>query len=146
MSKDKELKKLYEELEKIAPSDEFEKLKNQLLQEIKAKERKLLAKEIAKELAPLVGDSSIEKEANVFTVEGENRSIEILPQNKKRKGLYIFNGTSHTAYILFGKGASEGFFTIKIPSENFYELAYPVYTGSIEASFQKGFLHITETM
>ena len=136
------LKKIQEELEKILPSDEIDKLNSELLKEIRGKERRELAKEIAKNLKPL-----FEKQASTATttiVSGINKSIEIVGSNPTRKGLYFYNDSGYTAFIKLGREASNTSFTIIIEHKGYYELTRPVYTGVIEGMWEGGSILITE--
>ncbi len=134
----KDIKAYLDRLEQIVPSTEVEKLLSEITRETKNQERILLAKEIARRINQKATKSFV----NV--VEISKHGVILAGENPKRKGLYIFNGSTYPIYVKLGQEISEISFTTFLESGTYYELGQPIYTGIIEGMGEIGQIMITE--
>lgn len=83
--------------------------------------------------------------ATVASVGASVTSITILPANIARKGALFFNDSSSTAIVKFGATASASSYSLKIPSQTFYELSNG-YTGVVDSiwALANGSIKVTE--
>lgn len=60
-------------------------------------------------------------------------SAQLIAANTSRKGLLLNNTDANPVYIYYGTTASLTKFTVRIPSNSYWEMPQPVYTGRIDA-------------
>lgn len=61
-------------------------------------------------------------------------SVNIMPANVNRKGLYIYNNSSNSGYLSFGSPANSNTnMTVIIASFTTFAMPKPIYTGAIHA-------------
>jgi hypothetical protein len=56
--------------------------------------------------------------------------------NLARLGITIFNDSSGTLFLRLGMGVATNLFSVKLSSQDFYELTSPCYTGPITGIWQ----------
>lgn len=96
---------------------------------------------IASDQSPLVATSS-----SVTTFNATTTNATVLAANPSRKGASFYNDGGGVIYLKLGATASSTSYTVRMPDNTFYELPYPVYTGTIDAVSQAGTrsLRVTE--
>lgn len=85
--------------------------------------------------------------ATVTSVSASATSITILASNASRKGAMLFNDSNQTLYLLFGSGvASASNYSVRIPSNSYFDLDMPVYTGQLNGLWNSanGSVKVTE--
>lgn len=85
--------------------------------------------------------------SSVTSVSSSGTSVSILASNSSRRGATFYNDVDKPCYLKFGATASTSSFTVKIFSNGFFSMPFPVYTGAIDAiwdSSPTGSLRITE--
>ena len=60
-------------------------------------------------------------------------SAQLIAANASRKGMTLTNTDANTAYIYYGTTASATKFTVKIPTDHYWEMPSPIFTGRIDA-------------
>lgn len=73
-------------------------------------------------------------------------SIQVLAANANRKMASIFAESTATVYVKLGTGASATSYTVKMETDDYFELPFPIYSGVIQASWSStsGALRVTE--
>lgn len=71
--------------------------------------------------------------ATITTLTSATTSAQLLASTAGRKGLYLTNTDENPVYVKYGTTASSTNFTVKIPSNGYWEMPYPIYTGRIDA-------------
>lgn len=86
--------------------------------------------------------------ATITTVDSvSSASTTLKASNADRKALYITNTDANALYVKFGATASSSSFTVTIPSNGYYEMPQPIYTGVVDgiwAANGSGIAAITE--
>jgi hypothetical protein len=82
--------------------------------------------------------------ASVSSVTMTGSSVTLASSNTSRRSLTIFNNSGGVVYVKLGTSASSSSFTVKMIDQSYYELPYPVYTGSITGFGSSGDLLVTE--
>lgn len=91
--------------------------------------------------APTVSTASLTSLASAAT------SAQLLAANTSRKGLTLFNTDANGVYVKYGTTASATSFTVLIPTNGYWEMPEPIYTGRIDAIWAadgSGSLYATE--
>ena len=74
-------------------------------------------------------------------------SANVIAANAARKGLLAFNTDENAVLLKYGTTASVTSFTVRLPSNGYWEMPQPVYTGAIDAIWEadgSGALKLTE--
>lgn len=58
---------------------------------------------------------------------------QLVAANASRKGLLLNNTDANAVYIYYGTTATLSKFTVRIPSNGYWEMPSPIYTGRIDA-------------
>jgi hypothetical protein len=85
--------------------------------------------------------------ATLTAVASAATSAQALAATSTRKGLTAFNTDANGCYLKYGTTASATSFTVLIPSNGYWEMPLPVYTGRIDviwAADGAGSLYLTE--
>jgi hypothetical protein len=73
--------------------------------------------------------------ATVTSVPASVTEVTIVDDNENsddvRRGVHIYNDSTADLYIKFGTGVSTESFTVKIPTNTFFESAQPLYRGIV---------------
>lgn len=86
--------------------------------------------------------------ATLSNVAGSTSSVTILASNAARIGAFIYNdSTLNNLFVKLGTTASATSFTVLIPSQGYFELPTPIYTGIITGIWvaATGSARVTET-
>lgn len=59
-------------------------------------------------------------------------SAQLLAANANRRGLLLTNTDANAVYVYYGTTASATKFTVKIPTDGYWEMPKPIYTGRID--------------
>lgn len=59
-------------------------------------------------------------------------SAQLLAANLGRKGLLLTNTDANAVYLYYGTTATTSKFTVKIPTDGYWEMPQPIYTGRID--------------
>lgn len=59
-------------------------------------------------------------------------SAQLLAANADRRGLLLTNTDATDCYLYYGTTATSTKFTVRIPSDGYWEMPYPIYTGRID--------------
>jgi hypothetical protein len=85
--------------------------------------------------------------ATISSLASSASSAQLIASNTSRKGLLLTNTDANAVYIKYGTTASATDFTVLIPSNYYWEMPQPVYTGRIDAIWAadgSGSLYYTE--
>lgn len=84
--------------------------------------------------------------STVVSVNASNTTVTILAANALRKSASFYNDSTSDAFLKLGATASTSDFTVKIPSNSFYELIVPCYTGVVDCIWTTatGSMKVTE--
>lgn len=83
-------------------------------------------------LAHLLKTVSTADAAVVTSVNSTNASTTLLAANANRIGATFYNTDANALYLKFGATASTSSFTVKLNTDDYYELPNPVYRGVID--------------
>jgi hypothetical protein len=59
-------------------------------------------------------------------------SAQLLAANAARKGLMLTNTDANAVYLYYGTTATTAKYSVLIPSNGFWEMPQPIYTGRID--------------
>lgn len=59
-------------------------------------------------------------------------SVQLAAANAGRLGFHLHNDSTAVLYLKFGTTASLTSFTVKISSQTYYEMPFPIYQGRID--------------
>lgn len=68
---------------------------------------------------------------NLYAVPVSTTAVIIVSGNLDRMGLTIFNDSTGSLMIRLGVGVTPVLFTVRLTSQDYYELPFPVYTGDV---------------
>lgn len=82
----------------------------------------------------------------VTRVATANTSHQLVASNAARKGLIFYNDSTSQQFIKFGTTASQTDFTLRMSTQDYYELPQPVYSGRIDVlgTNSNGAIQVTE--
>ncbi len=66
---------------------------------------------------------------------GSTNSSVLLYGATNVRGLFFFNHSAASMFLKFGSGASTTNFSVKLGSGSYYEIPYPIHTGSYTATW-----------
>lgn len=70
----------------------------------------------------------------------------LVAANLSRKGLLLYNDGTAQQFVKFGTISSGVDFTVRLTSQGYFEMPYPIYTGQIDviSSSVNGAIQVTE--
>lgn len=84
--------------------------------------------------------------AAVSRLASSNATQQLVAANTNRKGLLFYNDSTGQQFIKFGTTASQTDFTVRLTTQSYYEVPFPVYTGRMDiiCTNNNGGIQITE--
>jgi hypothetical protein len=84
--------------------------------------------------------------ATLSNVAASAASVSLLAANTSRKGVIIVNDGNKTLYVKYGATASLTSFTVLMPSNSYWEMPWPIFTGALDGIWNtaNGSARITE--
>lgn len=76
--------------------------------------------------------------AAVTSVAASTSVVTLLAANTARRMATVSNDSNKYLYLKLGTGASVTSYTVKIDTDEYYELPFPAYTGIVTAIWQTG--------
>lgn len=73
-------------------------------------------------------------------------AVPLVAETARREGLYIYNDSTGILYIRVDGDASSTEYTIRIPSQGFYEMPANYFTDAVTGAWDvaNGYAHVTE--
>lgn len=82
----------------------------------------------------------------VTQVVSSTTTVLLKAANTDRKGLFVSNDSTQVLYVKYGTTASATDYSVKIASQGYYEIPFPVYTGRLDGIWASanGYAYVTE--